>query len=107
MNANTSSRKGDIVNEQVLATGIVQQAISDWECICRKPVKPKTKDFALKIANRSARIKELRTFFKSGWCDMLIGETVRPEKILAQLEFMYEKSLSKRQIDAFERGEIG
>jgi hypothetical protein len=87
------------MNEQALATGIVEQAVRDWKRECAEPIDPDAKDFDKKISERLRRFNELRRFFQGKWCDTLICDTIRPEKILAALESEYEQSPSKKQID--------
>lgn len=77
-----------------LSNAIVIQAIDEWRDLCRRgrSVSPKT----VVPANPPYSIAELRMFFHSDWCDLLLGE-IDQSVLIQQIEAERIKSNERRK----------
>ena len=77
----------DAVKE--LAAAIVLQAVDNWRTLTRAEARRSKQGFSQAPPRRYCNIQELRIFFKSAWCEMLLScseyEVTGP-LILAKLE---------------------
>ena len=90
------------MNEQILASAVVEQAVADWRwAISPTPVKHGWKE---RVRSKVIRLRELRRFFRQSSADVFSGGNAK--LIIARLEEEYARSAGRAQIEAYERGEI-
>ena len=82
-----------------LANGIVIFAIKEWHRVCRVRIYETLPDRRQRIADAAAELSELRVFFESDWCDILLCGNA--DLVIERLEREYDNSPLRKSIDRY------
>jgi len=90
------------MNEHLLAEAIVRDAMEEWEKLIRRRLRKDQLNHTTVVVIES-RLENLRKFFHSPWCEVLMCQTCEGSEILKRLEAEYQQSKLYKQVAKFKK----